>query len=64
MRFAEIKPNSLVGDWLRRMFPEITAGKMTRIIKAVSRQTIVTFEDLHRVGVSGGGSVVRAEGRS
>jgi hypothetical protein len=49
----EMAPNAKVGDWLRSTYPEIAAPKMTRAIKALSRQSVVTWADLHRIGLNG-----------
>jgi len=46
-------PGATVGDWLRRMFPDTPKLKMERAIRDINRQSIVTFTDLNRVGLSG-----------
>jgi len=59
---ADVNERSLVGDWLRRMFPDVPALKMTRAIKALKRQTITTFADLRRVGVNGVAALLHVPG--
>ena len=54
-RFASvpIPATNLVGDWLKRSFPETKPLRMSRTILALERQTIRTFADLRRVGAKG-----------
>jgi len=53
-RFMQsVDGRSSVGEWLRRMYPDVKPAKMTRVIKALGRQSIKTFDDLNSVGVSG-----------
>jgi len=52
-RFAQVAPETSVGDWLSRMFPDTPKLQMTRAILDIKRQTIESFSDLHRVGLAG-----------
>jgi len=54
-RFAQVPvpPNGLVGDWLRRNFPDIKPLRMSRTVLALERQSVKTFQDLKRVGLNG-----------
>jgi len=53
-RFASVPVKSnVVGDWLKRSFPDTKPLRMSRTILALERQAVKTFDDLRRLGAKG-----------